>query len=1133
MKRLNLMWHSLPLLAALLLPTGLRAEEVGDEIVYERWAVNKETGKREFVSQTLTFTVTSADPSNRTVAFYKRKKGNPYDPEKVFEDELDSHNYAPALDYSERPEWGHHPDYSNQDEPFDVIDVPSRVMGKDGFTYTVTGIGSGAFDYQGLSDKLVIPSTVTEIGRYAIYAEYNKLYASTVTIPASVKRLHGNFVYGGGICNIVFERTDGDFQLDESTDNLFGLARGYVCTHAVVPQAVIDECKAGTRSDAFQQWYNECPSSIDPSQPLEAGCEFMVKVDDYLMNFTVIEAPDGQLEAALFSQNYSNIHINKTIEEVTYGVYNGRTAFSYHKFKREFKNTLPVSIPGSVVGPDGKTYTVTTIGSYACWSPEFHISTLTFPSTILHIGKKGGTSDAVTIDLSKAAGLKEIGDETFSTSENIEQLLLPANLETIGEKAFARAGDDGIGINLQLPVSLKFIGYSAFHAANLKSVNFKDLTNLKCISPYAFSYAPFADDCLEFAEGLERLSGFIYVKNVKSVKLPESLKAIDGSAFYESGLEEVTIPAGVDSIFMDAFAACQSLKKVTVEGARYIGRGAFKSCRALEEVNLPSVVNKIDDDAFNSCTSLTKLNFADLVNLKYVGGSAFYSCPFGGEFPALDSFEILLGGCFRKCGFTGTFKWPKNVKEYGSEVFAENDFTGEIVVPSRWLYEGYGLFNECHGITKVTFEAPEEYQDMNFESKFTNCSGVTDVYFVSAWPEMHFYLDEFAGPEKTKLHLSQWYIDYNKTYLATDPGVTIGGFLYWYQENPESLVPWDEAYLPKGFYCGYPNSALYHHIDLSPWMKEENFATWKIEVDDPVKRTLKVTSFAMPTLNASSSWLYSMIVVPDYLKMNNQIYTVTSIGESAFQGKEVVPDPVWPTVGPCGYNMIGLYLPSTVKEIERLAAYGNYNFQLVKFYEAGKKPFPSYIPDLYTSYSPNFVEYFNVTTADSPVMEPQMEVPGELEVIGEMAFDGGNPILTMDLPASLKQVEPNGLPAPNDLYFYNEEPDKLTWTDSGEDLASDMTIHVKQALYDQCANGQRTDLLQRYFDAGQVVLMSKNSGDVNGDGVIDEKDVNELSLAILLKPSYKYVSYAADVDGNGRIDMTDIVTLINKIKSLK
>ena len=97
MKRLNLMWRSLPLLAALLLPTGLRAEEVGDEIVYERWAVNKETGKREFVSQTLTFTVTSADPSNRTVAFYKRKKGNPYDPEKVFEDELDSHNYFSRL----------------------------------------------------------------------------------------------------------------------------------------------------------------------------------------------------------------------------------------------------------------------------------------------------------------------------------------------------------------------------------------------------------------------------------------------------------------------------------------------------------------------------------------------------------------------------------------------------------------------------------------------------------------------------------------------------------------------------------------------------------------------------------------------------------------------------------------------------------------------------------------------------------------------------------------------------------------------------------------------------------------------------------------------------------------------------
>ena len=1134
MKKQNLIWRSLPLLAGLLLPTGLRAEEVGDEIVYQRWHVNKVSGERENVCQKITFTVTSADPSNRTVALYKRKTGMPYDPEKVFEDERSTRSYAPAMEYSDDPIWGSHPDHpAYPDEPVDMIEIPSTVKGEDGYTYTVTGIGSGSLRYySGGSEKLVLPSTITEIGRYAIYSDVATLYSCTLTIPASVKRLHGNFVYGYGIREIVFLRTDGNFQLDPGTDRNYSLARGYVCTRATVPQAVIDQCKAGTRTDAFQEWYNECPSSIDPSQPLQAGCEFRVGVDDYLMNFTIIEAPGGQLEAALFSPYNPNVPEGRTLEDVTNGnVGISQSAISYKKYvKNNITEKIPMSIPSSVKGPDGKTYTVTTIGRYGCMGgQEFDISTITFPSTLLYIGQNGAGCDAVTFDLSKATGLKTIGKEAFSTSENMEVLLLPEGLETIENSAFHNVGYRGEGISLQLPVSLKLIGESAFSGAKLKSVNFNSLTNLKRICQYAFSYVRFESDHLEFAEGLERLSGFNYVRNIKSVKLPESLKSIDDFAFYEAGLEEVTIPAGTDSVFWSAFAGCDDLKKVTVKGARYIGREAFSSCNALEEVNLSPVVTKIDYDGFYNSKSLSKLNLAELVNLTYIGDGAFMNCPLGGEFPALDNLEHLGRACFRKCGFTGTPYYPKNVEFWGDYLFAENDFTGEVVIPSRLLYTCYGMFDGCNGITKVIFEAPEMYQEQDYATKFEKCSGVTDVYFKSAWPAMYFDLDEFAGPEKTKLHLSQWYIDYRKIF-AEDPGFS-GDYLNWYRANPESFVPWDEAYLPKGFYLSGRIRGYLFHPDLSPWDLAENDAMWTLTVDDPEKHTLKVSGFGMPRTLSATKYLHSVVVVPDRVMLDNHVYTVTSIGESAFQGRQVIPDPVFPTCGPCAYQMTGLYLPSTIKDIEPIAVFGNYVLQWVKFYEAGTKPFPTYNGYIEPYYDKQLGN-INVFTGDEPVMTPQTELASELETIGEMAF-AYNPLLQMELPASLKEIQEKGLQSGfSSLIFYNEEPDKLTWTDSGQSLTSDMTILVKQALYDQCAKGQRTDLFQRYFDAGQVVLMTKNSGDVNGDGVIDEKDVDELALAILETPSFRYVSYAADVDGNGKINMVDIVMLVNKIKSL-
>ena len=55
------------------------------------------------------------------------------------------------------------------------------------------------------------------------------------------------------------------------------------------------------------------------------------------------------------------------------------------------------------------------------------------------------------------------------------------------------------------------------------------------------------------------------------------------------------------------------------------------------------------------------------------------------------------------------------------------------------------------------------------------------------------------------------------------------------------------------------------------------------------------------------------------------------------------------------------------------------------------------------------------------------------------------------------------------------------------------------------------------------------AGDANGDGVVDVTDIVSIANAILGRPSSSFDAAAADVNGDGSIDVTDIVVIANMI----
>ena len=112
-----------------------------------------------------------------------------------------------------------------------------------------------------------------------------------------------------------------------------------------------------------------------------------------------------------------------------------------------------------------------------------------------------------------------------------------------------------------------------------------------------------------------------------SVTIPNSVTIIGQDAFYScSGLTSITIPNSVTIIGQSAFSWCEGLTSVTIPGCGMttIGQSAFQGCSGLTSVTIGNGVTDIEEYAFSSCSSLTSVTIGHGVTT--IGQDAFYGC---------------------------------------------------------------------------------------------------------------------------------------------------------------------------------------------------------------------------------------------------------------------------------------------------------------------------------------------------------------------------------------------------------------------------------------------------------------------------------------------------------------------------
>lgn len=308
------------------------------------------------------------------------------------------------------------------------------------------------------------------------------------------------------------------------------------------------------------------------------------------------------------------------------------------------------------------------------------LTEVVIPESVVSIASYAfhGCKNLKSIDLHD--GIQELGSSCFEGS-GLTEITIPKGVTLIPYSAFRRCSDltkinfhnavTQIDSNafaycydlqqVTIPDSVTTIGSHAFEDCyNLQQVIIPD--SVTAIQANAFTNCTKLTDVV-LSKNLKIIEGGLFrdCSSLKEIEIPDSITEIDSYAFCKSGIEYITLGAGVASIKSSAFDECTNLKAFIVSdfnshfsvdsanalfnenktelyfvpkalsgaytvpaGTKVIKTGAFRNCANLTQVTLPDSLLELGDYAFAECKNLQELKLPP--NLQTIGDCALNNC---------------------------------------------------------------------------------------------------------------------------------------------------------------------------------------------------------------------------------------------------------------------------------------------------------------------------------------------------------------------------------------------------------------------------------------------------------------------------------------------------------------------------
>jgi len=657
---------------------------------------------------------------------------------------------------------------------------------------------------------------------------------------------------------------------------------------------------------------------------------------------------------------------------------------------------------------------------------------------------------------------------------------------------------------------------------------------------------------------------FNYCVNLQSVDLPESLERIGFQAFKQNdSLEKIIIPNSVNYIGEEAFQSCQKLKKINIRGAveviepntfsncpslesvvienglQKIGDSAFLGCRALNEINLPDSLLEIGGVAFSGCESLTTIDIPDSV--KIIGDMAFSECRGLIEVKLPNQLQIIEGSTFSACTSLSEIIIPDSVCEIGDWAFSGCHNLQNVSMGCNLTTIGNGLFQYCHMLEKVTiYSTNVTFGEYIFKDASTN---FTIYGYPSSTAEV------YADANGYKFEILS-----DKT-VVIDSG-ECGDNLSWTLYSDGNLVisgtgnMWDYAYSSSSG-------------AVAPWMEFSSYIT-KLTLCDEVSSIGKYAFFSCENISGGFELPKSIVTINDYAfaycgGLTGELVipnSVVSIGQAAFincsgfTGALEIPNSVTSIGTAAFYGCSGftgvLNIPESITEIkvntfrdctgiteliipESVVKIDNTAFtvctSLIKatiYSETvtfGTGVF-GYLPDDFTIYG-----YAGSTAEDYANANKHKFVSLNLiSIKGAISSYNTHCETKIELIKDGNVVSVVVLPVCDGLGMLTEEFIIEGIERGTYDLVITKAGCLNYFVKNIVVGDDVVDL--RNHNNKDIANITLISGDVNGDGCVDLKDVTQLTSSRTYGMAFDEAeNKLGDVNGDGCFDLKDLVII--------
>ena len=414
-----------------------------------------------------------------------------------------------------------------------------------------------------------------------------------------------------------------------------------------------------------------------------SGCSGLTTINFNATNCTTM----GSSSEPAFNNSNANATIN---------IGNGVTRIPVNAFKG-LRGNGSLIIPGSVTDICGSAFS-------GCSGLT---GVLTIPNSVSNIysnafdGCSGLTRVNYTGSIAQWCGIT-FGNETanplnyahnlYVNNSLVTDLVIPSNITEIKNYTFCGAS---ALTSVTIHESVASIGSYAFNGCSgLTTVNF-NATN--CTMAASVFRDCNATATINIGSNVITIPDYAFegLLGNGALAIPNSVTSIGQRAFYNcSGLTSVAIGNSVTNIGDNAFYNCSSLTgALTIPNSvTSIGNSGFSSCGGLTSVTIGSSVERIDNSAFSGCIGLTSVCYTG--NIRQWCGITFVN-----EFanPLSCAHNLYVNNnLVTDLAILNTVTEIKNYAFYGATCLTS------VTIPNSVTSIGGSAFNSCSGLTSVT-----------------------------------------------------------------------------------------------------------------------------------------------------------------------------------------------------------------------------------------------------------------------------------------------------------------------------------------------------------------------------------------------------------------------------------------------